>query len=145
METNTSYSSPHIFSPFRISKLRFGPTRLWIESSLTSGLSAALHIQISCILCRGGGLHCWGMHVKRHRRPLNSRLLIHCHIMDHLGKKEAEKNYACIINYYLPRNDWNSSVAVDKAHPPPMNAFLICMARWAKMCHYLVWCPQGPR
>lgn len=29
----------------------FGVTSLWIESSLTSG--AALHIQISCILCTG--------------------------------------------------------------------------------------------
>lgn len=78
METNSS-----------LTQICYGVTIVWIESS--QGLSTALHIQISCILCRGGQLYYWGMHVKRHWRPLNSRLLIRCHIMVHLGQKEPEK------------------------------------------------------
>lgn len=82
------------FLPFR---LHSGSPRCFLELQASGlshlwhqALSTALHIQISCILCRGG-LCYWGMHVKRHWRPLNSRLLIHCHIMDHLGQKEPEK------------------------------------------------------
>lgn len=37
METNSFYSVPPISPPFRISKMCFGVTSLWIESSLTSG------------------------------------------------------------------------------------------------------------
>lgn len=117
---------PPRLPPLRSSAVRFRVKRLWIESSLWhQGLSSALHIQISCILCWGGGLGlgagqlcCWGMHVKRHWRPVNSRLLICCNIMDHLGHKEpgGGKIDARIEIYCLPRGVWNRSEPGDNAH-----------------------------
>ena len=61
----------------------------WVISDIRGW--AQLCTSKSPVSCARGGLCCWGMHVKRHWRPLNSRLLIHCHIMDHLGQKEPEK------------------------------------------------------
>lgn len=90
METNSFYSFPPFSPPFTISMMCFGVTSLWIESSLTSGAEHS-SADLNLLYPVQGGLCYWGMHVKRHWRPLNSRLLIHCHIMDHLGQKDAEK------------------------------------------------------
>lgn len=119
-------------------RLHWGAPRCVLELKLSGlshlwhqGLSSALHVQISCILCRGGGgggqLCCWGMHVKRHWRPVNSRLLIRCNIMDHLGHKEPgrKKIDARIEIYCLPRGVWNRSEPGDNARFPPANVFLI--------------------
>jgi len=93
METDLFNFFSFIFPQFRISKMFFGVTRLWIESSLTSGAehSSAHPNLLYPVQGEGGGLCCRGMQLKRLWRPLNSRLLIHCHIMDHLGQKEPEK------------------------------------------------------
>lgn len=100
-----------------------GLSHLWHQ-----GPSAALHLQISCILCRrgaGGGLCYWGMHVKRHWRLLNSRVLIHCHIMDHLGQKEPEKMMHVLKFTTFPKSVWNRSRPADNAHFLLTNVFLI--------------------
>lgn len=88
--------SRSILPPFKISLKCFGLTSHWIESSLTSGAEHSSANLLYPVQTRRvgewwGGLCYWGMHVKRHWRPLKSRLLIHCHIMDHLGQEEPEK------------------------------------------------------
>lgn len=66
----------------------------WVISDIRSWAQLCKSL-VSCANEAGGwvvgGLCYWGMHVKRHWRPLKSRLLIHCHIMDHLGQEEPEK------------------------------------------------------
>lgn len=55
--------------------------------------------------------------MKRHWRPVNSRLLIRCHIMDHLGHKEPGENIDARIEIYgLPRGVWNRSEPADNTH-----------------------------
>lgn len=84
---------PPCLPALRSSALCFRVKAFWIESSLTSGAELSsprtnLLYPVPGGWGGGGQLCCWGMHVKRHWRPVNSRLLIRCNIMDHLGHKE---------------------------------------------------------
>lgn len=113
-------SFPPISASFTISKMYFGVTSLWIESSLTSG---ALHIQISCILCGvvGGG-EGWGEAVLLRYACEEALETTQLQAPDSLsyngsfGAKRSRKNDACIEIYYLPRNVRNRSGPVDNAH-----------------------------
>lgn len=128
------------FPPWRSSTLGFRVKRFWIESSLTSGaeLSSARTNLLYPVQGMGGGqLCCWGMHVKRHWRPVNSRLLIRCHIMDHLGHKEPGGKYWCTYCDLLPSQRCVEQIwASRQCSFSPANVFLIWTACSARMHSY---------
>lgn len=99
-----------------------------IKSSLTSVVElGAPKSPASCLaeICERAFL------VKRHPRPLNCRLHIHCHIMAHLGKrerardkvkkKEAEKNSAHAEIYCNSKKPLEKDCAVHNDSAPCFN------------------------
>lgn len=135
------------FLPFR---LHSGSSRCVLELQASGlshlwhqGLSTALHIQISCILCRGGGAVLLRYACEEALETTQLQAPDSLSYNGSFGAKRTRKNDACIEIYYLPRNVQNRSGPVDNAHFLQPNAFLIWMACWAEMCDYLEFCADG--